>query len=153
MRIIFVFILVGLYSASWSQDYIYPKNNNISDTKGVASNIGCIYFPPNMFMDTVTRGYIRDIRKVKTIPLGGKLNKDSVEFYDSTYIHVDTISLNGFSKFLYSSNEPILCNYYLGEVMYRLTWLRSFHPDIVIRIVKQKKRCSNDLQKSIGIYD
>lgn len=138
MRIILFLLFVGFHFASWSQNYIYPNDTKISDSKGITKKIGTLYFPTNMFIDTIKQECLRDIRKVKSIPLGSSIPKDSVESYDSIYTKVDKIDLDRFSKFLYSSNEPILCNYYLGEEIYRLTWHRSFHPDIIIRIIKQK---------------
>ena len=138
MRIILFLLFIGFHFASWSQNYIYPNDTKISDSKGITKKAGTLYFPANMFVETIKQECLRDIRKVKSIPFGSSIPKDSVESYDSIYTKVDKIDLDRFSKFLYSSNEPILYNYYLGEEIYRLTWHRSFHPDIVIRIIKQK---------------
>jgi hypothetical protein len=138
MRIVLILFFFVFNFASWSQNYIYQNDTSISDSKGIPKKIGTLYFPTNMFIDTIKQGCLRDIRKVKSIPFGTTIPKDSVECYDTIYTKVDKSDLDRFSKFLYSSNEPILCNYYLGEEIYRLTWHRSFHPDIVIRIIKRK---------------
>jgi hypothetical protein len=53
---------------------------------------------------------------------------------------VDTFKLKWFSYYLYKLKEPVLSNYPLGKEVYRLTWLRSFHPPVVIRMEKERNR-------------
>ncbi len=53
---------------------------------------------------------------------------------------IDTFKLNWFSYFLYKLQEPVLSNYPLGREVYRLTWIRSFHPPVVVRMEKDGNR-------------
>ncbi|MDB5243990.1 MAG: hypothetical protein JWP57_4616 [Spirosoma sp.] len=53
---------------------------------------------------------------------------------------IDTFKLNWFSYYLYKLQEPVLYNYPLGKEVYRLTWIRSFHPPVVIRLEKDGNR-------------
>ena len=71
--------------------------------------------------------------------------KDSLTFYYPTKIkrdkhtintEIDTFMLNWFSSALYSAQEPILYNSYLGHDIYRFLWLRSFHRPVVFSLHK-----------------
>lgn len=70
---------------------------------------------------------------------------DSLSFYYPTAIQrdtqlfntaIDTFMLNWFSSVLYSAQEPILYNYYIGHDIYRFLWLRSFHRPVVFSLHK-----------------
>ncbi|MEQ9375859.1 MAG: hypothetical protein RIG68_11810 [Imperialibacter sp.] len=59
---------------------------------------------------------------------------DSIKFSNTIEIRLDTFSVEWYSEQLRFMSEPILYNFYLGKQVYRLTWLRSLHPGIVLRL-------------------
>lgn len=75
--------------------------------------------------------------------------RDSLSFYYPTTIQkdtqifktdIDTLILNRFSSALYSAQEPILFNYYLGHDIYRFSWLRAFHRPVVFTLHKDGEK-------------
>ncbi len=106
-----IFFYLGLLFASCSQtttekDY-YPKDTTVSKTNGTPRDSLSFYYPTTIQRDT---------QVFKT--------------------EIDTFMLNWFSSALYSAQEPILYNYYLGHDIYRFLWLRSFHRPIVFTLHK-----------------
>jgi hypothetical protein len=97
----------------------YKNDNSISNNIGEPINYNSYYFPVKVFLDTI--------------------NPNSWE------TELNTSKVIWFSQALHEMDEPILTNYYLNKEIYRLTLLRSFVPDIVVRIEK-----SND---SIELFE
>jgi hypothetical protein len=137
MRIILTFIFIGINIYCLGQNYIYPNDTTISDSKGIAKKY-VYYFPTSMFINPIRENRIRDKRKIKQPKLEFNYSNDSIEFYDTVLYRLDKSGLKYNSKILFSASEPILFNSYIGFDVYRFTWLRSFHPDIVIRLIKSK---------------
>jgi len=87
--------------------YYYPKDTTVSGVNGIPKDSLSFYYPPTIQKDTQI--FMNDI---------------------------DTVMLIWFSSALYSAQEPILYNYYLGHDIYRFLWLRSFHSPVVFSIHK-----------------
>ncbi|WP_042892161.1 hypothetical protein, partial [Anaplasma marginale] len=77
---------------------------------------------------------------------------DTLNFFDTTIIQLDTFSVRWFSEQLHFMDEPILYNYFLDKQIYRLTWLRSFHPDIVLRFENRNGEIAL-IQKKLTLID
>lgn len=129
-------ICFGCIGSNDKKQIGYRNDATTSDLKGNPTSRESFYFDPVAFLDTfpiptwvVEPPYdtIKDINKVP-------YDKIKEEFE----IKTDSFSLKWFSEVLAENQEPILSNYYLGKDIYRLTWLRSFHQDIVIKIIKDK---------------
>ena len=65
--------------------------------------------------------------------------KDSLAFYFPTNIfsnipRSDSFVQNWYSSALYSFKEPLLSQNYIGQNVYRLLWLRSFHRPVVFTL-------------------
>lgn len=106
MKYLTFLVLLLVFS---SLSYKFPNNPSISDEKGNPVSDTTYYFPLELFID-------------------------SIRFANTTEIKQDTFSVRWFSQDLWLSEEPVLSNYYLNRDIYRLTWLRSFHPAIILRI-------------------
>ncbi|MEO6833844.1 MAG: hypothetical protein ABI169_16675 [Chitinophagaceae bacterium] len=91
--------------------------------------------------------------------------KDSLSFYLPAVMRVDTgvcdVELdtfreNWFSSALYSAQERILFNYYLGHDIYRFLWLRSFHRPVIISLNRKGNRfwlTTKELNKQPNFMD
>lgn len=53
---------------------------------------------------------------------------------------LDSFRLNWYSSQLYPSKERVLYNYYQGQNIYRLTWLRAFDNPVIITLYKEGKK-------------
>ena len=53
---------------------------------------------------------------------------------------IDVVTQKLCSSLLYSAQEPILYNYYLGSNIYRFLWIRSFHSKILLSLTKDDSR-------------
>jgi hypothetical protein len=116
----------------------YRHDLSVSDIKGNPTNEKSFYFDPVSFRDTfpIPR-YFAD-PPYDTIDLI-KVPKDKIK--KEFIIKIDSLSLERFSKILSDNKEPVLSNYYLGKDIYRLTWHRTFHQTIVIKIINDKDEC------------
>lgn len=88
--------------------FSYTENPEISDSHGIPFDSSTWYFPAQSLTQ------MPPIAKEEGI--------------------IDTFWHQAISKRLYGLNEPVLSNYYLGETIIRLTWIRSFHPLVVLRL-------------------
>lgn len=95
--------------------YSFKNEKGISNEDGIPKTDSTYYFPLEVFVD-------------------------SVVFANSTEVKLDTFSVEWFSRDLHRMQEPVLYNSYLDKEIYRLTWLRSFHPQVVIRLEKQNDK-------------
>ncbi|MEP1032968.1 hypothetical protein [Ekhidna sp.] len=89
--------------------YDYPNNPIISNKLREPRTDSTHYFPLELFID-------------------------SIEWADRIDVKIDTSKVEWFSDDLWFSDEPVLYNYFLDREIYRLTWLRSFHPAIILRL-------------------
>ena len=117
-------ILLSVFSVL---SYEFPNNPTISDEQGNPVSDSTFYFPLELFID-------------------------SIKWANKTEIKQDTFSVKWFSQDLWFSKEPVLYNYYLGHSIYRLTWLRSFHPAIILRIENRNGEISL-IEKKMTLID
>jgi hypothetical protein len=110
----FILTIITIATLSWAS-YHYPNDPNISNELGEPFSDSTYYFPVELFID-------------------------SIEWSNIIEVNLDTSSVKRFSQELWFSKEPILFNYYLDKQIYRLTWLRSFDPAIVLRLENQSGR-------------
>lgn len=110
-----VLTLVMFCTGNSNHRYQYVNNINISDKNGVPVGDSVWYFPESLFPNRIALMDSSD-NEVNEIP-----------------IEPDTYLLTWYSEVLHEMSEPLLYNFYLDHEVYRFTWLRSFHPDIVIR--------------------
>ncbi len=121
----------------------YQQNAAVSDKVGNPRNSTVFYFPAERFIDSVA-----DNRRVPKEKITASMLTDTnyIVWSDSIvlerYIRAqnDTFKLKWFSYDLFRLNEPVLYNYPLQKEVYRLTWLRSFHPPVVVRLEKEGNR-------------
>ena len=81
--------------------------------------------------------YLNDL-KISSIQ--GYPYNDSIPYFpafivrenQATTTDIDDVLQKIYSSVLYSAQEPILYNYYLGISVYRFTWLRTFHKKIIL---------------------
>lgn len=64
------------------------------------------------------------------------------KFSDTSYVGQDTFLVNWYSGMLRGLQEPILFNQTSSKEVYRLTWLRTFHNPVAIRIEKKGEQYS-----------
>jgi hypothetical protein len=105
-HLLFCFLLILTFCKQ--DEYSYYNNPAISDNHGVPIDSLTWYFPAN---------------SITQRPPFAKENGT-----------VDTFWHQTFSKYLFYLEEPILSNYFLGETIIRLTWLRAFDPIVVLRL-------------------
>ena len=116
MTRLFPIIILTILSSCNSRNEIdsnlfkYKNDSKISNKFGEPIDSNTFYIPINIFYDS--------------------LQHDRWETY------LDSFHVKYFSQVLHKTAEPILTNNYLGKEIYRLTLLRSFDPDLVIRIEK-----------------
>ena len=121
----------------------YQQSLTISNQAGEPVDSVTWYFPADRFIDS-TRANFRVPKEQVTDAM--RTNTTYVFLPDDRVIErrivarVDTFRLKWFSYYLYRLQEPVLSNYPLGKEIYRLTWLRSFHPPVVIRMEKEGNR-------------
>lgn len=121
----------------------YQRSSAISNQAGKPANSATWYFPADRFIDSartsirVAKEQVND--SMRTNPTYVFLPDDRV-IERRIVTRVDTFKLNWFSHYLYKLHEPVLSNYPLGKEIYRLTWLRSFHPPVVVRMEKEGNR-------------
>ena len=121
----------------------YQQSSTISDQAGKPVNSATWYFPADRFIDStrssvgVPKEQVNDSMRTNLtyvfLPGGRVIERRIVT-------HVDTFKLKWFSYYLYKLQEPVLSNYPLDKEVYRLTWLRSFHPPVVVRMEKEGNR-------------
>ncbi len=104
--IFFLLLLLGCVEPSNEKDN-YPKNNTISNAKGVPNDSLTFYYPTSIY---------RDSQIIK--------------------IEIDTFKLNWYSSILFCAGEPVLFNYYQKHDIYRFLWIRSFHKPMVFSLHK-----------------
>jgi hypothetical protein len=114
-RLLYIIILTILCSCNSRNSidnklYKYEKDSKISNNIGEPVDSSTFYFPFNILPDS--------------------LKTDKWETY------LDSAHIKYFSEVLFKVREPVLTNNYLGKEIYRVTLLRSFDPDIVVRIEK-----------------
>jgi hypothetical protein len=118
----------------------YRQDSTISDPLGKPAQSSTLYFPPEKFIDSsyvwvlvpkerVTQSMFTD-SNYAVLP-------DSLVLERQIRTRIDTFKLNWFSYYLNRLQEPVLYNYPLRKEVYRLTWLRSFHPPVVVRLEKE----------------
>lgn len=59
--------------------------------------------------------------------------------HDSTPNTLDSFENTLYSKMLFGLREPILSDYHGDKEIYRLTWLRTFHHPVSVRLEKQNE--------------
>ena len=109
--IVFIFLAFLMWNCNSEKKYFYSEDTSVSNENGIPTNENVLYFP----LDWILSQYE---------------SNEYTSFIDSGY-------LQGESELLYTMNEPVLYNYYLNKDIYRLTWIRSFEPDICISFEKQ----------------
>jgi hypothetical protein len=129
-------ICFGCGNSSEIRQIGYRNDLTVSDINGNPTSKESFYFDPDTFRDTspipiwiVEPPYdtIDDLNRIPQYKI-----KEEFE------IKIDSFLLIWFSEVLAENKEPILSNFYLGTDIYRLTWLRSFHQGVVIKIIKDK---------------
>lgn len=104
---IFITLLYCGCKETANKNFNYPKNETISNVQGVPNDSLTYYFP------------------------------DSITFDSQVFqTNLEVFKLNWYSSALFSAEEPILFNYYLGHDIYRFLWLRSFHKPMVFSLHK-----------------
>jgi hypothetical protein len=138
-RLIITFITLICLGCSNSKDtgqIGYRNDSSVSDMNGNPTNKESFYFDPVDFRDTFPIPTLVVESPYDTIDDINKVPKDKIK--EEFEIKTDSSSLKWFSRVLAENQEPILSNYYLGKDIYRLTWLRSFHQGVVIKIIKYR---------------
>lgn len=109
--IIFLIITTSCNSGNYKDGDLYKYRNEIRISNKLGINNDTLYFPFEVFRDSINRNAEWEIR-------------------------MDTFDVNWFSQILYEMGEPILTDKYLDKEIYRMSLFRSFDPDIVVRIEK-----------------
>jgi hypothetical protein len=103
-----LFLLIWTCTFCNENHYRYPNNPNISDIRGNPKDSSIWYFPEDCITERLPYAKQAGI--------------------------IDTFWHHLFSKELFKLQEPVLSNYYLGESVIRLAWIRSFDPVVVLRL-------------------
>ena len=109
--IVFIFFAFLIWNCNSDKKYFYSEDLSISNENGFPKSNKELYFP----LDWIKSQYE---------------NEKEIFFIDSGYIMRP-------SELLYAFGEPLLYNFHLNKEIYRLTWIRSFEPDICISLEKQ----------------
>lgn len=115
----------------------YQENSKISDKSGKPGGVETNYLP--LILSQHIRHFMIFEGKLKWI------DEKDLDIYRSEFgkeIIKDSLFYNGimesdqkwFSRYLYEFKEPVLSNYYLGEEIIRLTYLRAFDKPIMIKL-------------------
>ncbi|MFD2936659.1 hypothetical protein [Spirosoma flavum] len=118
----------------------FTQSAAVSDESGTPKNSETWYFPAEKFIDSsqvltrVPKTQVND--SMRANPSYIFTSGDNV-FQRKVKTRIDTFRLNWFSYYLYKLEEPVLYNYSLNKDVYRLTWIRSFHPPVVISLEKK----------------
>ena len=108
-RILILTLLLFGTTNLFGQNNNFSNSKDISDKTGKPTTVSSLYFPPNLFTDSL---HFHNL---------GKVDCSKVEWY---------------SDLLSATKEPILTNYDIGKEIIRFTWLRTFDEKIIIRIEK-----------------
>lgn len=134
--------LTGCVDKQQAIQFGYRNDPEVSNKEGQPIDSGVLYFDPASFRDTfpiprlVADPPYDTVENVVTVP------EDKVKkVFD---VRIDSFALQLFSRRLVKSGEPVLSNYYLDKDIIRLTWLRSFHPGIVITFIRRDGKYSID---------
>jgi hypothetical protein len=114
----------------------YRNDLTVSDINGNPTSKESFYFDPVAFRDTFPIPTWVVEPPYDTIDDINRIPKDKIK--EEFEIKTDSLSLKWFSEVLAENKEPILSNYYLGIDIYRLTWLRSFHQGVILKIIKDQ---------------
>ncbi|GAB3759798.1 hypothetical protein [Spirosoma pomorum] len=96
---------------------------------------------------TISQGQdLIDLAKRIPVPRDRIAPKDLASYYfplvlspdSSVYVGLDPFMNRRYSEVLAILNEPVLYRNHSDTVIYRLTWLRAFHPPVVIRLEEYK---------------
>ena len=122
----------------------YLQNSVHCDSLGFPLNVNPFYLPLERYIDSFHLVIQTDSKEVNPYPFSKEefskgYNVPIEQLKDSFYTFIDTSGLISWSQYLYKMDEPILYNTYLNKDIYRLTWLRSFHPAVVISLVKESE--------------
>jgi len=129
-------ICFGCSNSSDIKQIGYRNDLTVSDKNGNPTRKESFYFDPVAFRDTFPIPTLVVEPPYDTIDDINKVPKDKIKV--EFEVNTDSFKLKWFSEVLAENKEPILSNYYLGTDIYRLTWLRSFHQGLVIKIIKDK---------------
>jgi hypothetical protein len=115
MRIVTsLLFVIFLFSACQDRVKVYDFYNDSRFTydNGLPKNNRILYFPLNLYIDSFK--------------------------YDKWMIEVDTFGDKFVSKILFDLGEPVLYINYINKEVFRLTLLRSFESNVVIRLERNK---------------
>lgn len=121
----------------------YILENVNCDNSGFPFDSNAFYLPIESYIDSIHLVIQSDPRIVNPYPFSKEefskgYNVPIEHLKDSFLTFVDTSGLQSFSNYLFVMEEPILYTKYLNKEIYRLTWLRSFHPEVVITLINDK---------------
>lgn len=134
------FLLLNCSDNRHKTPFGYRNDLKVSTKDGQPKDSGVFYFDPVSFRDTFPIPTLIAEPPYDTVSNIFSVPDDKVKkIFD---IKIDSFALKWFSKELFGSGEPILSNYYLGKDIIRLTWLRSFHPRVIINFIKQGDKYS-----------
>lgn len=97
------------------------------DKQNVPMDSKQIYFPKEMFPE-VASNFVR---------VNDSLTKIETKVIEGAY---DDFVMKWYSKHLFAMKEPLLFNKKVTKVVYRFTWLRTFHKPVAIRIEKENSK-------------
>lgn len=113
MRILALLIVsVILLSSCRDRRYKFDNDIDLTFNSGIPKSNMALYFPLCLYIDSLK--------------------------FDKWKVEADTTGDVYVSGILYRLHEPILYNMYLDKEIYRLTFLRSFDSNIIIRLEKNK---------------
>lgn len=118
------FFFNGCNNIKEKKVYPYEADKNLTYENGLPVNDTIFFFPIEVFIDTI-------------------------KLADGMEIKKDTSSVEWYSRDLHFLKEPVLYNFYLNKDIYRFTWLRSFHPPIVLRLEKSNNEVTLTEKKLI----
>lgn len=122
----------------------YRQDEAVSDKNGKPMSWQSSYFPPERFIDSVSRTYPpvpRDsLLKAIQTDTWRELEKNWAAAHTQVSARIDTFTLKWYSFYLYSLREPVLFNFPLKSEAYRFTWFRAFRPPITIKIERHKRK-------------
>ncbi|QJW89115.1 hypothetical protein HNV11_06780 [Spirosoma taeanense] len=142
LRIALTILLLWPHFSNGQPDFRIPYKRSplISSEAGKPVNAATWYFPAERFIDSTYQ--MERVPKERITPSMRTDPKYTVMF-DTLILErriqtrVDTFRLKWFSYYLFRLGEPVLSNYPLPKEVYRLTWIRSFHPPVVVRLEKE----------------
>jgi len=132
-----------------SYEIKFKENSKVSDKKGNPNNVETNYLPIILSQHTrhymIYEGKTRWIDKKDLEVFSTEFGKENIK--DSLFYNkILKSDQKWFSRYLYEFDEPVLYNYYLGEDIIRLTYLRSFDKPIMIKLSRQNDSTSLNIK-------